>query len=1168
MLDVCKLHSRTNINNAIREDESVVIKKLLDQLSLPIAHEALTKEYAQKLVHHLRNDVKPSLMETFLSKYGLSTDEGIALMCLAEALLRVPDGFTAEELIEDKIASSEWDKHLGQSSSSLVNAATWGLMLTGKVLSNNEQKRITKKVKPLVKRLGAPTIRVAVKMAMKELGHQFVLGESISSAVKRGQANVKAGFGYSYDMLGEAALTQHDAERYFAEYKKAIEHLLKLSTSSDIHQNAGISIKLSALHPRYESINKERVLEELTPKVLELAQLAKSGNLGLNIDAEESDRLDLSLEVIQDVLSDVSLEGWDGFGVVVQAYNKAAPHVLDWLFELSTRLARKITVRLVKGAYWDAEVKKAQVNGVKNFPVYTSKAATDTSYLYCAKKLLDMRHVIYPQFATHNACTVAAILQMTDDNNGFEFQRLHGMGESLYRYLVSKELIKCRIYAPVGKHRDLLAYLVRRLLENGANSSFVNQIVDKSVPVSQVTQYPLTQVQVPKTSVIAMPEAIFGEHRKNSKGFDLFQPIDQDAFNELRYHFSNTQWQATPLVKHDVSHKPSFEVVNPANHNDAIGSVVFADESDVLRAIDSARIWKEQGVRSRGAILNRAADLLEQNSGEIFAILCREAGKNAFDAVAEIREAVDFLRYYAAEAINQKASKPCGIFACVSPWNFPLAIFIGQVAAALASGNAVVAKPAETTTISAWFASKLLYQAGVPRDVFQLVPGEGATVGNTLTASPKIDGVCFTGSTLTAQRINRNMAEHCAPDAPLIAETGGLNCMIVDSTALLEQAVKDVVRSAFQSAGQRCSALRMLYIQEDIYASFISMLRGAINELKVADPWHLDTDIGPVISEQALNTISTYINDNADNIVVSFEGEVPNDGYFIPPTVIETSGIDALETEIFGPVLHVAKFKAKHIGQIVERVNASGYGLTFGIHSRIDSRVEKLVSSLNVGNIYVNRDQVGAIVGSQPFGGENLSGTGPKAGGPHYLSKFIKSESTMLNLASHDIGKETLAFDVVQNMINSLGQTHNRHILNETTMPGPTGELNVLREFGKGVILCLGEHFDEAVRQSQAVKQAGAIPLIICKGAKGANAIDGTLPANDLTKLSGFYGVAIHCEKNRLREIRKALSLREGAILSLTTSPEDVQKCCTFERHVCINTTAAGGNASLLAIAC
>lgn len=1167
MPDVYKLSSRAEMNQAIRRDERVIIDNLVSSAALPPLHALLAKQRATELVGYLREDDKPGLMEVFLAEYGLSTEEGVALMCLAEALLRVPDGTTADELIEDKIASSDWDKHLGQSSSSLVNAATWGLMLTGKVLNEATGKRVAKKIKPLIKRLGEPTIRLAVKRAMKELGHQFVLGESIKAAVKRGKANTQKGFTYSYDMLGEAALTKQDAQKYLGEYKTAIHHLLQQPVCNDMTKNAGISIKLSALHPRYESINRERVVEELTPIVLELAQMAKSGNLGLNIDAEETARLDLSLDIIEAVLSHPSLEGWSGFGVVVQAYNKAASSVIDWLYNLASGLNRNITVRLVKGAYWDAEIKQAQVNGVENFPVFTTKSATDVSYLCCAKKLLGMRDVIYPQFATHNACTIASIVQMTSETDNFEFQRLHGMGESIYRHLVDDHCLRCRIYAPVGKHRDLLAYLVRRLLENGANSSFVNQIVNQSVPIESVVADPFEQVRMNRQAVIAKPAALFGKERLNSKGLDLFQPIDQQAFQNARHAFKTTQWLATPLIASKANSFSPHIAVNPADHGDHLGSVTFASNKDALDAINNAKIWREHGVLARAAILKRAADLLEQNAGEIFAMLSREAGKNPFDAVAEIREAVDFLRFYANQGSKLTNGTACGIFACISPWNFPLAIFIGQIAAALASGNGVIAKPAETTTITAWFATQLLHRAGVPRSVLQLLPGEGAVIGELITTSPKINGVCFTGSTQTAQRINRNMASHLSPTAPLIAETGGLNCMIVDSTALLEQAVKDVVQSAFQSAGQRCSALRLLYVQDDIFQHFLTMLNGAIDQLKLGNPWELDTDVGPVISAAARSGITQYIESQQKlgNVIKRYSGAQPEQGYFVPPTVIATDGIEALDKEIFGPVLHIASFKARNIKQIINSVNNSGYGLTFGIHSRINTRVDELVHSLNVGNIYVNRDQIGAIVGSQPFGGENLSGTGPKAGGPNYLSKFQATEElTAPESVPSDSAAEVLLNDV-QAKIDAFDVIRKK--VKETVMPGPTGESNVLNEYAKGVVLCLGEALEQAKKQADVVEQCGALPLIICPGARGANAIGGYLPAEHLEKLQGFSAVALCGTHERLCEAKQALAQRAGAILPLINDLEQLKHACVYERHVCIDTTAAGGNASLLAIA-
>ncbi|MEM8647862.1 MAG: bifunctional proline dehydrogenase/L-glutamate gamma-semialdehyde dehydrogenase PutA, partial [Pseudomonadota bacterium] len=759
---------------------------------------------------------------------------GIALMCLAEALLRVPDAETIDELIEDKIAPAAWGRHLGQSSSSLVNASTWALLLTGKVL-NDASDGMAGILQGLIKRVGEPVIRVAVRQAMSVLGGQFVLGETIEDAMARGAAMEEKGYTYSYDMLGEAALTARDARAFYEAYQASIRTLSEQANAPSPRDNPGISIKLSALHPRYEVGQKARVMEELVERTLALTLEARDGNLGLNIDAEEADRLDLSLDVIEAVLRDPRLAGWDGFGVVVQAYGKRAPHVIRWLHQLAEELDRKIMVRLVKGAYWDAEIKRAQVEGLTNFPVFTHKAATDVSYLCCAQMLLSMTQRIFPQFATHNAHTVSAVLELAEDTSTFEFQRLHGMGEALHQAVLEKENTQCRIYAPVGAHEDLLAYLVRRLLENGANSSFVNQIVDTSLPAETVAADPFEaaeNITSFQSDIIRLPAELYGAERTNSRGWDLHNEDDLEEIDAARVSFKNQRWTAEPLLAVPFEGTPATDLSNPADPSDQIGQLIRANEADTEAAIAAARAWSDTPASDRAAVLTRASELYEENFGELFAALAREAGKTPLDAVAELREAVDFLRYYGAQAALLPEERTArGIIACISPWNFPLAIFTGQIAAALAAGNAVLAKPADPTPVIATIAVKLMHKAGVPKEVLQLLPGRGSVVGAKLTSSPRINGFCFTGSTATAMTVNRSMAEHLQPQAPLIAETGGLNAMIVDSTALPEQAVRDIIASAFQSAGQRCSALRILFLQEDIAESFEQMLFGAMDEL-------------------------------------------------------------------------------------------------------------------------------------------------------------------------------------------------------------------------------------------------------------------------------------------------------------------------------------------------
>ncbi|WP_128254816.1 bifunctional proline dehydrogenase/L-glutamate gamma-semialdehyde dehydrogenase PutA [Falsirhodobacter deserti] len=1114
-------------------NEAALLAELTTAAGLDDAQRAAITRRAAELVRRIRAEAKPSLMEHFLSEYGLSTREGVALMCLAEAMLRVPDRITIDALIEDKIAPSDWGKHLGEATSSLVNASTWALMLTGKVLDDDQAGTLRR----MVRRLGEPVIRSAVARAMKEMGRQFVLGQTIEAALTRAKTREAEGFTYSYDMLGEAAMTAADAARYDRAYSDAIAAIGKacigVSAGGSVETNPGISIKLSALHPRYEVAQEARVMRELVPVVLRLAKQAKAANMGMNIDAEEQDRLVLSLKVIEAVLSDPSLSGWDGFGVVVQAYGKRAGQTIDRLHALATRLDRRIMVRLVKGAYWDTEIKRAQVEGLEDFPLFTSKAATDISFIANAQKLIGYSDRIYPQFATHNAHTVAAILEMAGDIR-FEFQRLHGMGERLHDIVLRESKARCRIYAPVGAHRDLLAYLVRRLLENGANSSFVNQIVDEAIAPEEVARDPFSTPRTAPSSLVA-PPALFGA-RKNSTGFDL---SDEETLARIEAARDITLPDALPLTVREATGEMG-DVVNPAT-GAAIAKVLMVDAATTTRAIDDARVW-DAPAATRAEVLLRAADLYEENFGPIFGILAREAGKSLGDAVAELREAVDFLRYYAAEGHDGQAR---GIIGAISPWNFPLAIFTGQIAAALIAGNAVIAKPAETTPVIAALGVRLLHQAGVPLAALQLLPGRGSIVGAALATDPRVAGMVFTGSTATAQTIARNMAANLKPGAPLIAETGGLNAMIVDSTALPEQAVRDIVNGAFRSAGQRCSALRCLYVQEDIAPHLIEMIKGAMDELRVGDPWHLETDVGPVIDTRARDGIAEYLAANKGRVL--HKVSVPSTGYFIPPTLLKVNGIADLEREIFGPVLHVATFKGAEIDKVIADINARGYGLTFGLHTRIDSRVQEVSDAIHVGNIYVNRNQIGAIVGSQPFGGEGLSGTGPKAGGPNYVPRFFAAPGPQVNAEEHLPAADEALIG------RRLAAVTPRKI-EERLMPGPTGELNRLTEISRPPVLCLGPGAAATRDQVAAVEALGG----------QAVGVEGLLAPEALTRLSGFSAAIWWGDAVRARAYATALAQREGEIVQLITGQPDIAHVA-HERHLCVDTTAAGGNAALLA---
>lgn len=1163
-MDKPKTHQsyRAKMRKQCNASEVSIIEELILGSKIEDVKLVRITERAVKLVQNIRANNNLGLMEVFLAEYGLSTDEGVALMCLAEALLRVPDTETIDELIEDKIAPSSWGAHLGQSSSSLVNASTWGLMLSGKVLKEPQSDGIADTLHGLLKRLGEPVIRTAVKGAMKEMGHQFVLGRTISEAIKRGADYKAKGYTYSYDMLGEAALTASDAKVFYRSYEDAIKELSKHANSDDIRQNPGISIKLSALHPRYELAQKNRVMSELVPLVNQLALMAKDAKMGFNIDAEEANRLDLSLDVIEAVLSSPDFAGWDGFGVVVQAYGKRASSVLDWLYALTNKLDRKIMVRLVKGAYWDTEVKQAQVDGVEDFPVFTHKSATDISYICCAQKLSQMTDRIYPQFASHNAHTVAAILELFDDVASYEFQKLHGMGDSLHDVVHAQEKTRCRIYAPVGAHKDLLAYLVRRLLENGANSSFVNQIVDENVPAELVAADPFSQYEDAlkvNSDWITKPADLYMPSRKNSAGWDLDNLDDLEEYDKVRKPFAKSQWSVGPMIAKPYSAKKSKKVFNPAMPSDRLGNVIEANEIDIEIALSEAVSWAECLPTNRGKILFKAADLFEKNAGEIFAVLTREAGKSGVDAIAEIREAVDFLRFYGVKASQITDEKPRGIISCISPWNFPLAIFTGQISAALAAGNGVIAKPADPTPIIAAIGVKLLHEAGVPKNVLQLTPGRGSVVGAKITTDPRINGVCFTGSTGVAQTINEAMAESLQPDALFIAETGGLNAMIVDSTALPEQAVKDIVNSAFQSAGQRCSALRMLYVQEDVAEPFLEMLYGAMDELDVNLPWEFSTDVGPVITKNAHDEIESYVEDAKQEGRLLKRLEKPSEGIFVGPAVIKVGDIKDMKKEIFGPVLHVATFKSSQINQIIDDINGSGYGLTFGLHTRIDDRVEQLTSKLKVGNIYVNRNQIGAVVGSQPFGGEGLSGTGPKAGGPHYVNRFLKTE-----LLNHKVPKSIcLEFDEVQRELDNLSGDFSKP-LTTLDLPGPTGESNRLSSYPRGVVLCLGPTREDALEQSKIAEEKGCETLIVAPNMSGSGTLDGFLERSHLGKLKGFDLVALWSDEKDLRKVRRALASRNGAIIGLAVG-KGFGELCVLERHICIDTTAAGGNATLLA---
>jgi len=1017
---------RSALTAAWARDEREHVLALLAELGdAPDEIEAVQRT-AIALVERVRHKAQDQgAIEAFMRQYDLSSEEGVLLMCVAEALLRIPDQDTADKLIRDKLGDADWKRHLGASDSLFVNASTWGLMLTGKLVALSEETRsnFTGAMKRLIGRAGEPVIRLAVRQAMRIMGHQFVMGRTIEEALKRSRKGENAAYRYSFDMLGEAAFTAKDAARYLDAYRRAILAIGAGGPYPDVFAAPSISVKLSALHPRYEVGKRARVHAELTPRVLELAQLARAQGIGFTIDAEEADRLELSLDVIAGAYADASLNGWEGYGLAVQAYQKRAPYVLDYLAALAREHGRRMPVRLVKGAYWDSEIKRAQVEGLSGYPVFTRKPNTDVSYLACARRMLAATDAFYPMFATHNAHTIAAIQRMAG-SKAFEFQRLHGMGKDLYDEVVpaDKLNVPCRVYAPVGSHEDLLPYLVRRLLENGANTSFVNKITDEAIKPADLVADPRRVVagfdSIPHPK-IPQPVALYGDGRKNSMGVNLANDNELRALADA-INTAVKPWSAGPLVPGANPSGPRIKVTSPADRRIEVGEWQAADAATVEQALANAvkaqPEWDRLPAASRAAILEHAANQMEARTPEFIALCTREAGKTIGDGIAEVREAVDFLRYYAQQARKlfghpEKLPGPTGesnelylhgrgVFVCISPWNFPLAIFVGQVAAALVAGNAVIAKPAEQTSLIGYAAVKLLHEAGVPAAVLQYLPGDGATVGAALTRDPRVAGVAFTGSTETARAINRAMAARDAAIGVLIAETGGQNALIADSSALPEQLVKDAMTSAFGSAGQRCSAARVLFVQRDIADKVIGMLAGAMDELKVGDPGLLSTDVGPVIDQDALDMLNKHAERMAREARLIKEvplGAECAHGTFFAPRAFELSSLSQLTREVFGPALHVVRFDAADLDKVIDAINATGYGLTLGIHSRIDETIQRIATRVKAGNCYVNRNMIGAVVGVQPFGGEGLSGTGPKAGGPHYLLRFATERTLTIN---------------------------------------------------------------------------------------------------------------------------------------------------------------------------
>jgi len=1198
--------TRQVLRSFVSKDEESRARALVKEIPLDKDVRRSIENDAVQMIRTVRSKRRRGNLENFLAQYGLSTQEGVALMCLAEAMLRVPDSYTIDELIKDKIEPYSWNEHLGKSNSFLVNLSTWGLMLTGRAFLVKPES-ISGTITQIIRRLGEPIVREVIAGAMKVLGAEFILGRQISEALKRGRSMIEKGYTYSFDMLGEAARNELDAQKYFDSYSLAISEIGKTITCHDIHKNSGISVKLSALYSRYERSQSDVMLPKMVERVLFLARAASEAQIGFNIDAEESYRLDLSLDVIEHVLSDPSLSGWDGFGVVVQAYDKRAPVLLDWLYRLSIFLKRKIMVRLVKGAYWDQEIKYAQVHGLASYPVFSRKAHTDLSYLACAQKLLGMIDRIYPQFATHNAHTVATILHMARDTDAFEFQRLHGMGEILHELTMAQSGVSCRIYAPIGEHKDLLAYLVRRLLENGASNSFVNQLLDESYSHKDLARDPITismdRAFSPNPS-ISMPSDIFKE-RCNSKGWNLNDPTDLLYIENVRSQFKHPYSWASTTTTRTLAQK---NIINPAHPNQFVGSVQEAS-LDVAKDYVSAGLsefsfWKRTSMHERAEYLDKISALYEKNVGELLSILCREAGKTLVDGISEIREAVDFLRYYSIQAKKLNPDRrPLGVVLCISPWNFPLAIFTGQIAAALVTGNTVIAKPAEQTPLIASYAIRLFREAGLPENVVQLALGQGSIIGAELVADHRINGVCFTGSLEVAKKINCKLAEHTS-ESVLIAETGGLNAMIVDSTALMEQAVGDIIRSAFQSAGQRCSALRILYIQEEIAEDCLKMLYGAMDMMRIGDPWLVSTDIGPLIDEDAKSAVLNYVDQARKKGQILKEVNIPSSGFFVSPTVLRVDGIESLEQEVFGPILHVTFYSGEDLAGVISSINDSGYGLTLGVHTRIDMRAKFVIDSAKVGNIYVNRDQIGATVGSQPFGGEGLSGTGPKAGGPLYLERLtrIHNEKKFVNNQA-SIESKTIDKVMLENAIDALKvgnwiklESERIPILKEslsdvhwakfeevfafekypTKLEGVTGELNQYRLVPKGLVCCVGSDTDNLILQFvQALAMGNRVVVI---GENELSTVVDSLREKQVP-ITGLYGnldydvlgtVNIDAvsyagsDMYALTKIKKVIAKRTGPIIQVVVDAISSPTSYCHERSACLDLTSTGGDVSLL----
>jgi RHH-type proline utilization regulon transcriptional repressor/proline dehydrogenase/delta 1-pyrroline-5-carboxylate dehydrogenase len=1237
---------RSAVTALARRPEPDLLPGLLATAAMAAPQAAATQALALRLAGGVRarsaGAGRAGLVQGLLQEFALSSTEGVALMCLAEALLRIPDDATRDALIRDKIGDGQgvdWQRHLGQSPSLFVNAAAWGLLITGKLVATHSDAGLGATLRRALARGGEPLIRRGVDMAMRLMGEQFVTGETIAQALAHAAPRDAQGFRYSYDMLGEAALTAADAERYAAAYEAAIHAIGGAAAGRGPVEGPGISIKLSALHPRYARAQVQRVMAELYPRLLALATLARGYDMGLNIDAEEADRLELSLDLLQRLAAEPALTGWNGLGFVIQAYNKRCPAVVDWLVDLARRSGRRLMVRLVKGAYWDSEIKRAQLDGQDGYPVYTRKAHTDVAYLACARQLLAAPDAVFPQFATHNAHTLAAIHTLADpaawQPGQYEFQCLHGMGEPLYEQVVPGSADglpaalrrPCRIYAPVGSHDTLLAYLVRRLLENGANTSFVNRIADEGVALQDLVQDPVQAVQALAAHeggigrphpAIPLPRALYGQRRANSRGLDLAHEPTLQALARAFADDTRRDWRGDPLLAAaSPSAKPWQSVRNPADPEDVVGQVREADTADVdaalAAAVQAAPGWAAVPAAERARVLDAAADALEADTLALVPLLAREAGKTCANAVAEVREAVDFLRHDAAEirrGFDNATHRPLGPVVCISPWNFPLAIFTGQVAAALAAGNVVLAKPAEQTPLVAAAAVRALHAAGVPRAALQLLPGRGETVGAALVADARVQGVLFTGSTEVARLLQRTLAARLdarGQPVTLVAETGGQNALIVDSSALAEQAVADIVASAFDSAGQRCSALRLLCVQHEAADRLLAMLQGAVQQLQMGDPRALATDVGPVIDAEARAAIERHVARMAAAGHRVWQAERPVDlgGHFVPPTLIEIGRVADLGAEVFGPVLHVLRYRRDELPALLDAIAASGYGLTQGVHTRIDETVSQVVAATRAGNVYVNRNIVGAVVGVQPFGGEGLSGTGPKAGGPLYLLRLLANAPVQAaRLAVARSGSlEALPLRGLTSAIASgpgpalaalrewalaqglaeLAARCDQAAAESPTSPwqtlrGPTGEANLYTVQPRGHVLGLaapGAAGDpdrltqlaatlavgaQAVWPASAQGLADRLPPALREQVTLAQ--DWTLPGVPVD------AVLLHGDATERLRVAGLLAQRPGPIVGLVAlAPGEARvplERLVVERSLAINTAAAGGNASLM----